>query len=282
MSMILVLGGIGIQAFLLWNVRVYVTEDAVDKIQKAYTNYELHMYGMNKSHVTLTYGGQPRGAHEFFNVDNFESLNDHLKGTICAVPLSQPLFFLVVILLWTLTCISQVKGAVEMFARLVVNLPTLDAMADVLRPDEDGSDFHIIEGLTKTLKVSITLLVILPRIAVTCFLLWLGCRWLAATTSFSDTIQNAVALEFVLLIKDMLYATVVPDRSKRELQNTGVRTPWKTESASYMSLLGTFMWGLAALLWCWLYIHVFQAVLPEYNWDVRRACADWNKQRWGH
>jgi len=272
MSVLMVLLNVGMQVFLLYSVRMYVTEDAVQKIQKAYDSYELHMYGNNLSHVTLTYGGSPRGVYEYFEPDNFKTVEEGMKKIVCAIPLSQPWFFMVILLIWTLTCMSQIKASVEMVARLIVNLPVVDSMADAVEIHEDDPQQVTIRGLTRIMKCVIVIVILIPRVLTTFFLLWLGCRWLAATTNFGDTIQNAVALEFILLIKDMIYSTVVPDRSKRELQNTSIATPFKSESASYMSLLGTFLWGVQSCLWCYWYIFCFQAVLPEYNWDVRDLC----------
>jgi len=257
---------------------MYVTEESVLKIQKAYDAYEIHMYGNNLSHVTLTYSGEPRGVQGYFEADKFNTVDKHMKDTICAIPLSQPYFFLVVLLIWTLTCMSQIKSSVELLARLIVNLPVVETMGKgALEVDEDDEQVVTIMGLTRVMKVVILTVILVPRALTTLFLLWLGCRWLAATTNFGDTIQNAVALEFILLIKNMVYIAVVPDMSKHELQNTFIRPPFRAKWATYTTVLGTFLWGILSFLWCYWYIFSFQSVLPEYNWDVREVCHDYLK-----
>merc|ERR1712232_1345200 len=99
-------------------------------------------------------------------------------------------------------------------------------------------------------------------------LLWLGCRFLAATNDFGEMVLNAVALEFVLMIKDLLYCTIVPDRNKREVEKICIRPSQPVEWASYWTYLGT-------LSWLFYYVFLFQLVLPGYNWDVRLMCTPW-------
>merc|ERR1719284_459601 len=116
--------------------------------------------------------------------------------------------------------------------------------------DGDGVAEKVVNGLTWAVKGTILVLVLLPRFVITCALLWLGCRWLAATNDFSDLVLNAVALEFLLMLKDLLYYVLVPDRNKRDLQHTEVMPVTKRQPASYWVFLGTFLWGLVAALWC--------------------------------
>lgn len=120
---------------------------------------------------------------------------------------------------------------------------------------------------------------ILPRLGVSAVLLWLGCRWLTATSSFSDLILNAVALEFIVGTKDLLFDRLVSNRNKRELRRTKLNVRAEGTTPTYMSLLGSYVWGFVAILWVALYVHVFQQVLPDYNWDIRDMCGTWMAER---
>merc|ERR1719326_1684700 len=135
--------------------------------------------------------------------------------------------------------------------------------------------YKVLVGLTPTVKGMICTFVIMPWLTNTCFLLWLGCRWLAATNDYGNLISNAVALEFILYLKDLVYSGLVSERNKRELEKTKILPDSKRQRAGYQVYLGTFVWALLVVAWLWGYIFHFQAVLPEYRWDVKEVCGDW-------
>merc|ERR1719210_3289557 len=106
--------------------------------------------------------------------------------------------------------------------------------------DEDGEPGgpFVVTGLTKSVKATLTICVLLPRLCITCFLLWVGCRWLLATNNFDDLILNSVALEFILCLKDVLFVAMVPRRSTLDLAETKVRPALKKEPESWFALVG--------------------------------------------
>ena len=57
---------------------------------------------------------------------------------------------------------------------------------------EGEGECEVVVGLTSTLKAVLTASCIVPRYLIDVYLLWLGCRWLAATPSFGDLLLNAV------------------------------------------------------------------------------------------
>merc|ERR1711957_586351 len=100
-------------------------------------------------------------------------------------------------------------------------------------------------------------------------------RWLTATPSLEDVLINAIALEFVLLLKELLYHTLVSSRNKRELANTKIRPHDAVSHGSCTAFFSGILWGCIALGWVLYYIFSFQMVLQEYNWDVRGVCKDY-------
>lgn len=52
---------------------------------------------------------------------------------------------------------------------------------------------EIVVGLTRPIKALLVASCILPRYFIDVYLLWLGCRWLAATPSFGDLLLNAAS-----------------------------------------------------------------------------------------
>merc|ERR1719265_2160943 len=82
----------------------------------------------------------------------------------------------------------------------------------------------IITGLTCDLKILICVLICLPRLLIVTALLWIGCRWLTATPDFEDMVLNGIALEFILLTRELLFRTVVSQRSKIDVTGTVIAT----------------------------------------------------------
>jgi len=276
----LVLSNIIVQIFLLYQIKLFVTARAVHDIRETYDTFELHMYGYNN--VVPTVNGFNRGSDPtFFNITNFNTLQPNVQEAVCRIPLSQPLYIMTILAIWTLTCIGQLRAALDNFATFVYYMPTVKSMHLGLVRDEIEKDCMLIRGMTLGIKTYIALGIILPRIIITFTLIWLGCRWLLATQDFNDILLNAVALEFIVLLKDVIYVTVVPDRNKRDLQNTLIKDDDADPSPpDPYQFFGSFLWLALAFVWTYLYVYYFQQVLPDYKWDVHDACAEWIARRY--
>jgi len=295
--LLLVVATIVIQIALVIQIKMLVTPQAVSNIRDSYDQYEFIMYGSQEAHTTLTVNGKHRGKPGYFRPELFDTLDDDLKKEVCNIPFSQRSFFMLVIFIWSLTCIAQIRQCIELAATIVWVTPTARSMRNALvigneipegaDDDEvrrilskadvnnDGIPERLIAGLTPLIKTMLMTLILAPWLGLTCFLLWLGCRWFAATNDLGELVANAVALEFILLLKELLYYTLVSERSKRELSNTYLLPAEKEEVASFRAFLSGIVWGLVALGWVFLYVYRLQAVLPEYRWDVHDSCTRW-------
>jgi len=295
----LVLLVITLQVTILHGTKKYVTPQQVADIRDAYNDYEQAMYG---DHTYLNKNGKHRGIDpKFFNADAFDDLDGDLQADVCNIPLSQLGFISVVLLVWAITCVAQLKVMFENFMCLIFFADTIDSMADALTEDEgiegassvhdssaddideddggdsdidDGLPIQIITGLTLPVKIMLTLFIFLPDCLTTMYLLWLGSRWLVATNDFGNVLSNAVALEFVLALKNLLFYALVTDRNKRDLDHTGLAPAVHKEPASYGIYFSSTVWFFVACLWVWYYIN-HQQVLLEYKWDVHEVCSTW-------
>ncbi|CAK9115619.1 unnamed protein product [Durusdinium trenchii] len=275
-SIVLMIFVISLQIFVILQMQSLVASRAVTEIRQIYGRYEFVMYGAEMTHVYLTPNGFPRGADkQYFDPANFGRLTEDEQSSACRIPFSQPQLLLPILFIWTLTVVADLRRCGDLFVRLILATPTITSMRDAV-VESDG-ECEIIVGLTRSIKVLLMSTCVLPRYFINVYLLWLGCRWLAATPSFGDLLLNAVALEFILLLKDTLYAGVVPDRNKRATQNTLIQ-PWqKTEPANYRVFLSSFLLILVTCAWVLYYVYKFQAVLPDYKWDVAQVCASYVK-----
>jgi len=228
---------------------------------------------MYEQHTRVLYTGKHRGLPEHYKPELFDSLEDNLKDEVCQIPFSQLKFLVLILLVWTMTCVSQIRDCCTYFYNLVIALPTISSMADsmVVEDFKPRCKFTIV-GLTRPAKVSMVFIVFLPWFCSTCYLCWLGCRWLAATNSFGDFVANGMALEFILQFKSILYLAVTSERTKRDVECTRHMPPSKYEDASYRVYFNTLVWGVVTVSWVYLYIFHFQQVLPDYQWDVHAPC----------
>lgn len=265
-----------LQVFLLYEMKHLVTSVSTHEARETYDKFEIAMYGNSTDSLTLTENGYHRGKDGYFDVSRFKGMPDDEKDSACQMPLSQPTFFIGILLVWTLVCISEVRRTMDLAVSLLFATPTIATMKEsVQETPEDGDEAVIVIGLTMVVKMILGFFILLPRLLVSCLLLWLGCRWLTGTMGFSDVLQNAVTLEFILLLKDLFYKTMAPHHNKMETRNTLILPYSDRERPSSSVFLGAFFWGIISISFVILYIEVFQSVLPEYRWDIHAACADY-------
>jgi hypothetical protein len=290
---------IGIQVAILVCTRDIVTPLQVQDIRDAYDAFESHMYA---NHTYLSKNGYARGIAGYYNASAFENFDDTAKYNACNIPFSQLPFVSLVLVIWSITCLAQIRSCIELFLSLVVMTETKDNMHDCMTfwryamdpadgcaeakyspipsprdepADEKEKNIQVITGLTLSVKVFLVICVFLPEFCTTSYLMWLGTRWLTATNDFGNFISNVVGLEFILQLKFLLYFVLGSARNRRDLAHTGVVPPWSRESAGYCVYFSTLLWLLIAAVWVSAYLFEFQTVLPEYKWDVHRVCDSW-------
>jgi len=265
-----------LQFFLIWQTKHLVSPHAVASIREIYDKYERMMYtdGQSVQHIYLTKHGNARGSDtKYFNSSRFTLMDKEERDAVCRFPLSQPAFLVIILVIWTLTCFSEIRETIDMMNRLMIGTPTVATMALAL--DRQDDDSGTIVGLTWSMKLYIVLCVLIPRVFMTIFLLWLGSRWLTATIGFGNVLLNAVALEFILMLRELLYLTVLPTRLQKEHELVLVNFPKKNEPATCCTYFGMFLAAVVVVGWVLLYICFLQQVLPDYKWDVHSTCVDY-------
>eukprot|EP00441_Pelagodinium_beii_P019857 CAMPEP_0197658150 /NCGR_PEP_ID=MMETSP1338-20131121/45063_1 /TAXON_ID=43686 ORGANISM="Pelagodinium beii, Strain RCC1491" /NCGR_SAMPLE_ID=MMETSP1338 /ASSEMBLY_ACC=CAM_ASM_000754 /LENGTH=528 /DNA_ID=CAMNT_0043234683 /DNA_START=51 /DNA_END=1637 /DNA_ORIENTATION=- len=275
LSTILFWVNMALQVFVLLDIKRFSSAKAVGDIRKAYDAFETHMY---QGHTYLTVNNLNRGlSASHFNAAMFATLDPDVKSTACRIPFSQPSFLFALLLIWTLQVVGELRQIWQLASRLVVNLDSADSMKNsIVKGDDDEEE--IIVKLPKIAKAYIILMICIPRTIISVVLLGLGCRWLSATTDFQNLVLNAVGLEFLMLLKELMYTTLVSDRNKRDTARMQVSVAKESAAPSPQSFLAGIILFFAAGFWVFLYIFVFQQVLPDYRWDVQDVCVTWMKK----
>jgi len=271
---------IGLQVSIMYATKHFVSSKAVWEMRQTYDNFEWHMYGKQKDHFWHTKNGFRRGLPQYFKAENFATLDEDTKESACCIPLSRPSFMGLVLFIWTLTCVSEFRKSAELFENLVLSRQATDKSwveMEMETSDENGGeDVAYVRGLKRISKIIIVVVILLPRVLITALLLWLGCRWLCATSSFEDLIMNGVALAFVKDLKDLLYMTLVSTADKRELEITRCQLDEGSKQSRMTFWISSkaFVWGGISLAFVWAYIFHWQHVLPYYQWDIADVCED--------
>jgi hypothetical protein len=275
-----------IQIGLIVMTKLFVTPMQVADIRNAYHTFETTMYG---DHVTTNEHGNARGVDGFFNMSAFDTLSDDDKSSICNIPFGQLWFIALIVLIWSVTCTAALRQCIERFVSVIIMTDTEASMASAMKPVKMamadnasvdvtkplGQGVLVITGLTVSTKVLLVLVAFLPELGATSYILWLGSRWLLATNDWGNLVSNAVALEFILQLKSLMYYAMASERNKRDLDHTALAPPWTREPAGFGVYFITAAYAVLAGLWVWMYIFHLQQVLPDYNWDVHEVCAPW-------
>lgn len=301
-----------LQVYILVAMDQLVAALAVNHIRVVYNEFELIMHGGDMSKMVQVPFGGIRGKAEDYDVDNFMNMSPSSQSSSCQIALSQPNFLFVILVVWALTCASEVKAAVRFAIRVIYCTPTIQSMKDALEVQtfqtatgestlhqqkslenptvmrEFKMDSHVkhevVVGITRPLKAMLGFAMAL-RVFVALYLLWIGAYWLLATCNFQEIVFNVVALDFVLLLQHLLYVALVPLRHRRE-QSATLFQPLSfnaemVEPPSFLSFFGYYLLLIACIGWVLVYMLVWQTVLPDYQWDVLEACLKHRSTSWG-
>jgi len=264
---LLLLLNVALQLFLLYTFKRLVTAGSVHSIREAYDDYQGAMYD---SPLDTTVNGYRRGRPENFHPEHFQGLPESQKRLICGCPLSQPLYLGAVLAIWTLTVLADVRKILFLMDLMFLRTPSIESYRDMLERDDENKTMTL-KGLPRTIKCVLFVLMFLPRLIMDIALIWIGCRWLVATPSFGDLLLNAIALEFLLFLKDLFYTAVIPHRDKLETKQMLIPSN-KEDVPTFLNTLGSFLWIFVVLCWVYVYIGYMQQVLPDYGWDIHTVC----------
>jgi len=255
-----------LQFMILYWIKKFVMDPSMRTAQDNYKAYHEMMFDVD---------GNPVG--DFSEFPHPQSL--------CQSALSNFGFITAILFLWAVTCLTEMRNIerlVKQFNR-IPSLPEGESVSEmvnekVTRADNDGND-DVIEllCLSKTTRFSIWLVIFLPKIGIVAFLTYTGMVWLTATQSFADLILNALALEFVINIDDVLYSSFFPKNlvdcvGKMKIANPALEESEKEDSLAgywrsvyYLSIMFAFVI---------IYLLFLQPVLPGYSRDFGYYCSD--------
>lgn len=253
------------QGYLLYAMHNYICAPSIDKIRHIYQDFQ----------------SRTRGDDDVFSLALWNDWDEDEKATLCQVPLSQPILFMVLLSIWSSCVLIDFRETVT-YSMIWYSLPRPEDVG-CSRPvsvkrDQDGG--HVLEAASTRVKVQVFTLVLIPKAAIALVLWWLGARWLTATPSFENLVLNAVALAFITDLDEIIYRALAADEVKAATTSTCMRIPIEEKGAmeprlTFQGCRAMVGWTLLNVLLPILYLLYFQTVIPNYDWDLLRPCTGW-------
>ncbi|CAL1131456.1 unnamed protein product [Cladocopium goreaui] len=257
-----------LQLFILYNVNHYIVQNAVHDAQVNYARFHHEVF--DKEGV--------------FSQEKWDNWNHGPYMELCNMAVSKLSFSAGIVFLWSARMLNEVRDswqlAHDLFA--IESLP-LDAKPhDMLHEvkDDSGETLHVeIVAVNRMARFLMTVFVLLPKIIVAMLLAYIGCRWLAATQSFGDLILNALALEFVIGIDDLMYEAFTPLDVRQFIEQTKFAHLPKADHRAHSDetiaeLLRSTVLLVGIVIWAFVYLNYLQQVLPNFPHDIREHCSN--------
>jgi len=255
-----------LQAVILWYVNKYIVGEAVYQTQ---TNYK-EFHG------------------EVFNVDgSFNETKWHVWDgpymALCNLAMSKVSFTMAVVFMWIARMLGELRET-ERLARDVWKIKALGSKpySEMImdKRSEEGDQYYVV-ALSTSGRIFVFLLVIIPKFLITFCLTCIGCRWLCATESFSDLILNALALDFIIGVDEIVYANFAPQHLSEFLESAKMTHEQSEELTSNheSNVICAYVKSVLLMISCmavsYLYLNNFQQVIPSFPHDIAPHCVGW-------
>jgi len=251
--------------------------------------YWVNLYVVGES-VWMIQGDYAQFHHDVFDKDGTFSLEtwkswDGPRDSLCGAVLTKTIFLSVILFLWSGRMLGELKQCLVLRIN-IANLPSAPASAQHHDTILERDDQHLVLAMTPLVRVTLYVIVIIPKACI-CILLWyIGLRWLTSTIEFSNLILNALALEFILRIDEQILEFFLPPRATANVSKTKFAYPKEdelTKEEELASMQSDYNWNIFYFFLCLsltlVYLNFLQQVLPSYPFDVGEHCGKWFEER---
>jgi hypothetical protein len=256
-----------LQGGMLYWIYTYVVLPSVHGVQKIYQEYHADVFDESGKYNKEKWGGwEPEKQDE-----------------LCSIAFSSYWFMFAILALWTYTMLIEVRKT----ERLMRDIKSVEDCTDLHDMIDQSSGSDRIVKLTKGIDWILFLVIIMPKMIIGLGLLLIGCVWLMATDSFADLILNAVALEFVVNIDNLLFEAAMPasivlkmEETKFWVKKSKMSTQEhhnKVAAGYYRSMFYFFgVWALVFLMMKYGQNIPYAGVFPGYAGDA--FCPTWQAE----
>jgi len=266
---------LALQGAILYWVFEFVLSPDVARIQSNYGSF--HAECFDKAGV--------------FNVTRWDKdFSSMVKDQLCHSALSQPAFLFGILFLWTLAMLAEFRENLRLH-RHIKGIPALppamsgaDQVIEVDNGDFVRSQTLFVVALSPNTRRFIYLLIIIPKYLIVFILTFIGWKWLSASENLSDLILNALALQFVVSIDDLMFYSVFPERMAERVAALKLAIPAPDfdtdedrETAQNHEICVAYVRSVVilgiSLGLLWVYFYFFFDLIPGYDGDLASICA---------
>lgn len=194
--------------------------------------------------------------------------------SLCGCALANSRFTAFVMFLWILRMLGEITDTATL-SKNMFQLPGLPPDASVTDMVVEEKEKDVVAALTFSIRAIAYCLVVGPKFLIGFALTYVGMEWFAATENLTDLILNALALEFIIGIDELVLTALVPKSVKEDLDRAAFAVqvdPAKFFDAKQSEWKGTLRYFLVTLFVVYLYVNYFQLVLPGFDHDIHEHC----------
>jgi len=275
---------IWLQLMIVSKVDQFIVAGAVHNTQENYMKYHSEVFDKNGHFL-------PDVWHDW----------DGPKDMLCGMGLSKVKFTGSIIFLWTIRMLSEVRSCIQLTYDIFSVARTSNTSNSLGTKHGHSNQRHTVavlddnnelEGFDVMIigmpaRVYLALFVTLPKLLVGVALLYGGCRWFAATESWEELILNALALEFVISIDELMFEAFTPLRAKETVEKTRLVHVEEDHDANskspadkmFRDTLSRLLQLFVCLAWAFLYTTKLQQVIPNFPHDIHEPCVAYLEQK---
>lgn len=257
---------VGFQFFLLRQVWYYIVRPSVHTVQSNYRSYHSDIFDKD--------GNMIAGAWDAYPTEKKEQL--------CQTALSIPFFLWALMMYWVTRMVQEMRET-DRLRRNIRELPALPSGArssEMVHEKESDDDDGINEiiALNTSTRVSLYVLIVIPKFLVCIALLLLGCRYLGSTEAFETLILNAMALEFIVNADELAFNALFPVSACKEIEIVKFAhakkdlTNEQKESIKVQGYARSVLTLLVIFAVVAIYQSCFQQIIPGYKLGVLDLC----------
>eukprot|EP00811_Abedinium_folium_P032841 NODE_5853_length_1728_cov_10.536540.p1 GENE.NODE_5853_length_1728_cov_10.536540~~NODE_5853_length_1728_cov_10.536540.p1 ORF type:complete len:369 (-),score=108.56 NODE_5853_length_1728_cov_10.536540:510-1616(-) len=250
-----------LQASLLYWIYNYVVAPSVHLAEDVYRKYHREVFDRSGE----------------FQSQVWEQWDEYDKASICGIAFASYLFMFAILWLWVVTMVNENRKTERLLSEIIAVEATADPKQMIDDKEQDG--MVRVKRLTTFVRWFIYIVIIVPKFIVGFLLLVVGATWLTSTDDFSSLILNAIALEFVVGIDNLLYEALLPKSVLSDIQGTKlwIRAKPKTKKEKEAQVIWFFtkstMWLVFSLSIVYFFLGYgqyipFAGVYPGFAHDV--------------
>jgi hypothetical protein len=262
-----------LQIYLISSVKRFVVSPDLHNLQVHYKTFHEQVFDTDGNFLPAKWADFP------------------YKEQLCDSAMSTVDFTGCVMFLWSARMLYEIRLTIRLERQIrgLQRLPPNMSIADMCQEhdNEEGEEICDIIYVNCFTRIMLYVLVVIPKYYIAILLVYRGINWLSTSESLGDLIMNALALEFIIDIDELIYESVFPRTAMKVLENTRFglikRQVLNKDREILIDFARSIGYVIVMVSICASYLLVWQgfsfealdlvAVLPGYAWDIKRHCS---------